>query len=69
VKALTVRLPVDLHDDLTLVAEVDGMSVADVVRMALDQYIDKRREQPDFKTAAHNQVMRFRRMMEPTDAQ
>ncbi|MDO8184165.1 hypothetical protein Q5424_00460 [Conexibacter sp. JD483] len=43
-KAMTLRLSEDLAADLALVARADGLSAAQVARIALAQYIADRME-------------------------
>lgn len=47
--ALTVRLPVGLHRQLTTVAVVDGRSAGEVIRLALTAYIEHRQDDPAFQ--------------------
>jgi hypothetical protein len=49
IKSMTVRLPADQAEELEAVAEVDGVSVADAVRGAIDHHIAARRRDKEFK--------------------
>lgn len=44
-KSILLKLPVDLHDDLQLVAASSGLSVTAVIRIALYDYAKKQKIQ------------------------
>ncbi len=48
-RTLAVRVSPDYHAQLAMVAQVDGISLTDLMMTALDQYLNQRREAPDFK--------------------
>lgn len=48
VKALTLRLPQWLTDDVATVAMVDGQPMAETIRLAVTAYIARRVEAPDW---------------------
>jgi predicted transcriptional regulator len=43
-KAMTLRLDADLAEELKIVAEVDQQPIAEVVRMAVTNYISNRND-------------------------
>jgi hypothetical protein len=49
VRTLAVRVSPDYHAQLTMVTQVDGMSLTDLMMKALDNHMAARREAPDFK--------------------
>ena len=49
VRTLAVRVSPDYHAQLSMVAQVDEMSLTDLMMAALDQYMAVRRESDDFK--------------------
>jgi hypothetical protein len=49
VRTLAVRVSPDYHAQLSMVAQVDEMSLTDLMMKALDTYMASRREAPDFK--------------------
>lgn len=63
-RALTVRLPVDQAEDIETLAQVDGTSVAELVRSALDDRIAARRQDPDFAARLHKTIARNQRALE-----
>lgn len=52
VRTLAVRVSPDYHAQLSLVAQVDEISLTDLMMKALDSYMAQRREAPDFKAKA-----------------
>jgi hypothetical protein len=48
-RTLAVRVSPDYHAQLSMVAQVDEMSLTDLMMVALDQYMASRRESEDFK--------------------
>jgi len=52
VRTLAVRVSPDYHAQLSMVAQVDEMSLTDLMMQALDNHMAARREAPDFKAKA-----------------
>jgi hypothetical protein len=48
-RTLAVRVTPDYHAQLSMVAQVDEISLTDLMMAALDQYMAQRRESADFK--------------------
>src|ERR1700751_2747262 len=48
-RTLAVRVHPDYHAQLAMVAQVDGISLTDLMMKALDSYMVARREAPEFK--------------------
>jgi predicted transcriptional regulator len=48
-KAMTVRLPLELAAALEIVAAVDGKSMAQVIRTAIDSYLNARKQDSAFQ--------------------
>lgn len=70
VRTLAVRVSPDYHAQLSMVAQVDEMSLTDLMMKALDTYMASRREAPDFKAkvqealaVAEAQMARTRAML------
>lgn len=57
-KAMSLRLPTDLADDLEIVAAVDETTISDVVREAIARYIEKRRSDESFRRALQDRIDR-----------
>lgn len=48
-RTLAIRVSPDYHAQLSMVAQVDEMTLVDLMMTALDQYMARRRESEDFK--------------------
>jgi hypothetical protein len=48
-RTLAVRVSPDFHAQLTMVAQVDEVSLTDLMMTALEDHMKARREAPDFK--------------------
>jgi hypothetical protein len=49
IKAMSLRLPDELAADVALVARADGVHIAEVMRLAAQQYVAARREDEEFQ--------------------
>lgn len=63
-KAMTLRLPADQADALEMVAQVDGVSVSQAVRDAIDSHIDSRRADDAFQERLAKSMARYRRILD-----
>jgi len=52
VKTLGIKLPDDLHAQLVLIAGLDGLSLTDAIRQAIDYYIERKRGEGDLAERA-----------------
>jgi len=52
VRTLAVRVSPDFHAQLSMVAQVDEVSLTDLMMAALESHIAARRDAPDFKAKA-----------------
>lgn len=52
VKTLGIKLPDDLHAQLVLIAQLDGVSLTDAIRAAIDGYIERKRGEGDLAERA-----------------
>lgn len=57
-KALTLRLPVELYDQLQIVAEVQKRPIANVVRSAIAAYVMGRTTDVDYRDRAMKRILR-----------
>ena len=57
-KAMTLRLPPDQASTLEAVAQVNGVTVAEEVRKAIQARIDALRADPDFQARLHDHLER-----------
>jgi len=51
-RTLAVRVSPDYHAQLAMVAQIDEISLTDLMMAALDAYVASRREAPDFQAKA-----------------
>ena len=61
VKTLGIRLPDELHTQFALVAQLDGLSLTDAIRRAVELYVETKRSEGDFAeraTAALEEIER-----------
>lgn len=49
VRTTALRVSPDYHAQITLVAQVDEITLVDLVQRALDKYVAERRAAPDFQ--------------------
>ena len=63
-KAMTLRLPAEQADALELVAQVDGVSVSQAVRDAIDSHIDSRRADDGFQQRLAESMARYQRILD-----
>lgn len=52
VKTLAIRLPDELHAQLVLVASLEGASLADTIRQAIEELIERKRADGNLATQA-----------------
>lgn len=55
-KVMTIRLSVDLADELEIVARVDGSPVSEVIRDAIASHIAARRADPEFQRRLRERI-------------
>lgn len=48
-KVMTIRLPMDLYEELELVARADGLTVSAEIRLAIDAYVEHRKDTAEFR--------------------
>ena len=65
---LAVRVSPDYHAQLSMVAQVDEMSLTDLMMKALDTYMASRREAPDFKAKVQEALAEAEAQMARTRA-
>jgi predicted transcriptional regulator len=63
VKAMTIRLSADQAEELETVASVADMAVSDVIRAAITEHIDSRKNDPAFQSSLKDRLERARRLL------
>lgn len=61
---MTVRLPDDQATELETVAAVDGLPVAEVIRVAVAAHIENRKRDPQFQASLRARIERDRRLLD-----
>lgn len=64
-KAMAIRLPRELADELELVAAVDDVPVAEAIRAAVAAHIETRRQCPHFQLILRDRIERMRALEIP----
>lgn len=67
-RAMTLRLPRQLAEQLALVAQIDELDIAEIVRQAVAAHIEKRITDPEFLVAARNHITDVCLLIGDTDA-
>jgi hypothetical protein len=52
VKTLAIQLSDEAHAQLVLISQVEGLSLKDVLKQAVDALIERKRTEPDFASRA-----------------
>jgi len=63
-KAMTLRLPTEQADALEMIAEVDGVSMSEAVRDAIESHIDRRKADNGFQERLAAAMQRHRRILD-----
>lgn len=63
-KAMTLRLPADQAEALEKVAEVDGISVTEAIREAIDEHIAARAADEEFRERLRASIARNQRILD-----
>ena len=64
---MTLRLQDELAGDLDTVAAVDGIPVAEVVRVAIAAHIETRTDDPQFQQALKARIERDQQLLKGAD--
>lgn len=62
-KAMTIRLSADQAAALETVASVADLPVSDVIRAAITEHIEHRRQDPAFQAGLKDRIARARRLL------
>jgi predicted DNA-binding protein len=61
VKTLAIRLPDELHAQLVLIAQLDGVSLTDAIRQAIEGLIERKRAEGDLAARAEQALAEIER--------
>ena len=62
-KAMTIRLSPEQAEALEMVAIVDNLPVSDVIRAAIDQHVQERKVDPEFRTGLKERIDKAKRFL------
>lgn len=62
-KAMTIRLSQEQAEELEMVASVENRPVSEVIRAAISQHIDSRKQDDDFRKSLRQRIERTERML------
>jgi predicted transcriptional regulator len=63
-KAMTIRLSAEQAEELETVASVDERPVAEVIRAAIAEHIDSRKQDEQFRRTLRERIKRTQRMLD-----
>lgn len=63
VKAMTIRLSAEQAEALETVANVESRPISEVIRAAIAEHIDNRKNDPAFQDSLKDRLDRARRLM------
>jgi predicted transcriptional regulator len=63
VKAMTIRLSAEQAQDLETVALVDDQPVSEVIRAAIAEHIETRRQDPQFRDGLKERIQQARSLL------
>jgi predicted DNA-binding protein len=63
-KAMTLRLPHETAKDLEATAKVDGVTVSEAVREAIETHIESRRQDTDFRDRLRRSIEENKELLE-----
>lgn len=62
-KAMTIRLSQEQAEELETVASVENKPVAEVIRAAISEHIDSRKQDESFRQSLKERIERTQRML------
>jgi predicted transcriptional regulator len=68
-KSVLLRLDPELAEQLGAVAEVEGQTVSDVMRRAIADHVERRRQDPAFQRKIKESLRRQQRLLQLLDHQ
>jgi predicted transcriptional regulator len=68
-KSVLLRLDADLADQVGAVAQVEGRSVSDVMRQAIVEHVERRRQDPAFQRRVKESLRRHEKLLRQLDQQ
>ena len=62
-KSMTIRLAAEQAEALETVATIDNQSIAEVIRAAISEHVEKRRQDRRFQDGLRERIERAKRML------
>lgn len=62
-KAMTIRLSQEQAEELEMVASVENLPVSEVIRAAISEHINSRKQDDDFRKSLRQRIERTERML------
>lgn len=66
-KAMTIRLSADQADELETVALVDNQPISEIIRAAISEHIESRKQDARFQDGLKDRIGRAQRMLGASD--
>ena len=63
-RVTTIRQPEEQAEDVELVARVDGIASSELIRVAIANYLDERRANPEFQSRLRDRLEADRKILE-----
>jgi len=63
-KAMTLRMPSGTAKELEVTAKIDGVSVSEAVRSAIESHIENRREDEEFRERLRRSIEENKELLE-----
>jgi predicted transcriptional regulator len=64
-KAMTIRLSADQAEALETVATVDDMAVVEVIRAAISEHVEARKQDEEFRRSLRERIERAQTLLQP----
>ena len=62
-KNMTLRMDERLAEKVQTIADVEGMTVSDVIRDALAEHVERRRRDPEFQAMLQRNLQRHQQLL------
>jgi predicted DNA-binding protein len=64
----TIRLPIDVYEELDLVAKAEDKPVSQVIREAIAAHIERRRADPEFQARLKERIKKDQKILRKLEA-
>lgn len=63
-KVMTLRLPTEQHETLETMADIQGQPISELVRTAIDEMIDRARNDAEFQRRRAEAIKRHQQLLD-----